>query len=390
MELQTSGACQQFVARDRGSRAMVALGCLDVASRSFTLTPGRMQMRVPATLPHSGDYGALVVQNSAVTASEIISPQMPPGHYKGENIRSVMVVPDGTTTGTNSAFGYYVRNDSDADAVGVFGTTVCNKNHASCWAENPTVSDHTTNGVDTSAFNFGRALVGSELDVQVTSRDTTVSGYNCTGSSGIQPKAATCFQVGHMLAANPARGIKWTYGLTVDNATSQVAMLVGADAVSGSAIGSMPMRFNIFDAAGVAQAVQVQATGLGGLNVTRTGWANGITLTSATAGAAPALQANGTDANVNLALSAKGTGQVVAQSPATFNGAATFANRLVAVQPIELPVYTVAKLPTCNGAARGKYAAVSDAASPAYNAALTGGGSVSVPAYCNGSAWTAH
>ncbi len=58
--------------------------------------------------------------------------------------------------------------------------------------------------------------------------------------------------------------------------------------------------------------------------------------------------------------------------------------------PVILPVSTVAELPTCDAAIKGAMAAVSDASAPAYNAALTGGGAVSIPVYCNGAAWTAH
>lgn len=57
---------------------------------------------------------------------------------------------------------------------------------------------------------------------------------------------------------------------------------------------------------------------------------------------------------------------------------------------LQLPVTTVAALPTCNTAAKGLLYAVSDATSPTYNGTLTGGGAVSVPVYCNGSSWASH
>lgn len=50
----------------------------------------------------------------------------------------------------------------------------------------------------------------------------------------------------------------------------------------------------------------------------------------------------------------------------------------------------VASLPTCDTAEEGTLYYVTDATSPTYNGTLTGGGSVVVPAFCNGSAWTAH
>lgn len=57
---------------------------------------------------------------------------------------------------------------------------------------------------------------------------------------------------------------------------------------------------------------------------------------------------------------------------------------------LQLPLSTVAELPICNSASKALMYAVSDAVSPTYNGALTGGGTVSVPVYCNGSTWTAH
>ncbi len=58
--------------------------------------------------------------------------------------------------------------------------------------------------------------------------------------------------------------------------------------------------------------------------------------------------------------------------------------------PVLLKIYTVATLPTATTALKGALAAVSDATSPTYNAALTGGGAVCVPVFCNGSAWVSH
>jgi hypothetical protein len=59
-------------------------------------------------------------------------------------------------------------------------------------------------------------------------------------------------------------------------------------------------------------------------------------------------------------------------------------------QGVLLPLTTVSALPTCNSAAKGWLYAVSDATAPTYNGALTGGGAVSVPVYCNGTSWTSH
>lgn len=55
-----------------------------------------------------------------------------------------------------------------------------------------------------------------------------------------------------------------------------------------------------------------------------------------------------------------------------------------------LRTYTVATLPACATGTKGGLAYVTDATAPTYGAALTGGGAVVIPVFCNGVAWTAH
>lgn len=55
---------------------------------------------------------------------------------------------------------------------------------------------------------------------------------------------------------------------------------------------------------------------------------------------------------------------------------------------VRLNGYQVSTLPTCNGTTKGSVAYVTDfSGTPAYNAALTGGGSIVLKVFCNGSAW---
>lgn len=63
---------------------------------------------------------------------------------------------------------------------------------------------------------------------------------------------------------------------------------------------------------------------------------------------------------------------------------------LVLQYGLTLPISTVATLPTCSAATKGRMQAVSDATSPTYNGTLTGSGAVVVPVFCNGTAWTSH
>ena len=57
---------------------------------------------------------------------------------------------------------------------------------------------------------------------------------------------------------------------------------------------------------------------------------------------------------------------------------------------LQVSIYTVATLPTCNSGLEGQMEGVSDASSPTYLAAVSGGGSAHVPVYCNGTSWVAH
>lgn len=70
-------------------------------------------------------------------------------------------------------------------------------------------------------------------------------------------------------------------------------------------------------------------------------------------------------------------------------GNTTVAGKLTAGLPPQLPVLTVATLPTASANA-GCIAYVTDATSPTYNATLVGGGAVKCLAMSNGTNWTAH
>ena len=417
MELAPSGACRTLAVRDRAKGTMVPIGCLDSGARGFVSTADASDMKVaPSPSAASGtlsrflasptfvrgdvfenrtasplsSYGGFVYQDRAVRAAEILGPQQPPGWFTHDGIRSTIVAQPDAKAQTTSAFGFYARADapeSVTGVTGVFGTSVAAVDHSAVWGFNPTVIDSTSNGVVTSGV--GRKLIGIEVDVSVTSPNTIVSGINVTGSSIAQPAGADAFQVGDLWAANPGLN-KWSHGLTIGDATSKIGLQIGANSLSGNSMPGIPNYFNFRDAAGALRAVVLQTSGSGGLNVSRADGANGVALVPTAAGVSPTLQAFGTDTNVNLSIKGQGTGQVIVQSSAIFNGAVTFGGAVIASQPVKLPVYTVANLPTCNAAALGSMAAVSDATAPTYNGALTGGGTVPIPVFCRGDVWLAH
>ena len=65
-------------------------------------------------------------------------------------------------------------------------------------------------------------------------------------------------------------------------------------------------------------------------------------------------------------------------------------HRSVAHGPLKLATYTVAGLPACNATYRDHMAIATDTTAPTYRGALTGGGTVRTPVFCDGTSWTAH
>ena len=98
--------------------------------------------------------------------------------------------------------------------------------------------------------------------------------------------------------------------------------------------------------------------------------ANYATVTGGPTGVAPVFGVAGTDTNIDLALTPKGTGSVVANAPVKLQG------------------YTVATLPAAGTVGRTAY--VTDALAPTYLGALVGGGTVKTPVFDNGTAWVSY
>lgn len=121
-----------------------------------------------------------------------------------------------------------------------------------------------------------------------------------------------------------------------------------ANGATGTAIGLAYASAPMFIAQGIASGV------------------NYLRVQQAIAASSPSLSAQGTDTNINLTLTPKGNGSIIASSP------------------IILKSYTVATLPT---GVEGMRVYVTDATAPTYLGTLTGGGAVKCPVFYNGTAW---
>ncbi|ACL61103.1 glycosyl hydrolase family 28-related protein [Methylobacterium nodulans] len=71
-------------------------------------------------------------------------------------------------------------------------------------------------------------------------------------------------------------------------------------------------------------------------------------------------------------------------------GGMSVAGSLTLTGLFKAAAYTVSGLPACNATTRDMLAVVSDATSPTYRGALTGGGAVRTPVFCDGVSWSAH
>jgi hypothetical protein len=108
---------------------------------------------------------------------------------------------------------------------------------------------------------------------------------------------------------------------------------------------------------------------------------------------------NATSGSITLQPTTGALGAVTATLPANTGTIAetNLAQTFTAIQTfdttIKLKGYTVAGLTAahpCNAGAEGSMAYVTDATAPLYNTALTGGGAVKVPVFCDGATWTSH
>ena len=98
----------------------------------------------------------------------------------------------------------------------------------------------------------------------------------------------------------------------------------------------------------------------------------------------------GPDGGNRLTLERDASGNLLIRDKADVVKAAIRQDGTVVAASVSLSLSTVAGLPACSSASTGTLAMVTDASAPAYNAALIGGGTIAVPAFCNGTSWTAH
>ena len=251
--------------------------------------------------------------------------------------------------------------------------------------------------VETYAFDGGTGTTG-----------TSITGGNLSGNGQSSPGTYSNVLIGATSFHSSVVGVNLSgsqtnYGVTVQSGAQYVDVVgnnyVGATSgavhdlsgyaaiLGGVAPRGGPYGPSILDA-GTGGAKQVTllnngtASGTAAEFVASTGTANAYLIFGNEDGSTP---------TGIIATGPGDTGGLDINTGAGDINLAPASGRLIhAEAPVRLPGYTVSTLPSCGVNQNGAMAFVTDASSPTYNGALTGGSGTTVPVFCNGIAWTAH
>ena len=274
---------------------------------SLVLGVGNISVSGANTAPITADGFKISVQNSATTAQNVYSGNLPGGWFEYDNIRSTIVVPSGSTH-QETALSYYGQNFSTGgNLVGEWGIIQCLTTGSHCWALNPTITDTYDN---TAGHSYASTLVGAEFDFSPYNAGSTICGVCLTGSANAAA-AADGFVVSQLNAASPGT-YKWLFGFVANDATSNTAIYVGASTLSGSNLPSMPSSYAYWNASGLEKSITMQASN-GGMSFSSSEFSDGIGIIAGNSNVS--VSAFGADSVVNLNLVPKGGGNVVATGP---------------------------------------------------------------------------
>jgi hypothetical protein len=208
-----------------------------------------------------------------------------------------------------------------------------------------------TTGTVNGTFSF----VGGSL--YVNSGSTSTAGTLYLGDGSITKAPGSGFTLSSLSVAGNSSFSSFIDMVAGSAATPQIKGSGGATGIywpngaTGTAIGFAFASARMFEAVGIASGV------------------NYIRVQQAIASSSPALSAQGSDTNINLTLTPKGTGAVVL-------------NNVFKQQN-----YTVATLPSASTSGVGARSFVTDALTPTFGATVVTGGAVAVPVYSDGTNW---
>ena len=260
------------------------------------------------------DGGRVVVQNSATTAYSVYSPITVAPLTYWDNVRSTVVIPNGTTSYNTTAYGFYLIDNTPLTTfggqtvgagVGYWGIGIANVDNSAVWALATYLSD---NSVNAALTTVGRGLQGHEYDFGIYGNGTTVTGASFLMGGLRQPVSSIALQVGaDGTDTGTGLPIRWAEAFVSRNGASPVAFVAGATASSGTNVASQKMNFYGFDGASALYYATLSMFNHSFFMSDLTN-VNGLEFDLSATGSAPMVRAAGTDTNIDLALSGQGTG----------------------------------------------------------------------------------
>jgi hypothetical protein len=276
--LRSAGTAQPCLFEIRGTNICDPFGTFATADGSFDLLAswyGKPHSFIGTNVAAISVEGAQqTVQSSPTTAKNIYGPITPgavgstePFPYWG-NVRSAVIVPNGSIATNISAYECYLRDDNPLSnpsgfftvGAGVcqFNIAIANVNDSAVWGGATYLSDNSINAVLSSAS--GRGLNWHEIDITPWHASTQVHALNMILGGGVVPTIAegvTC----------DARGQKmWSECFIVASGSVQAGgagFVMGSVESSGANVGGIASKYFYRDASSVPQFWSMGTTGNG-------------------------------------------------------------------------------------------------------------------------------
>ena len=215
----------------------------------------------------STDIASLTSKSeTAAVAEDIYEGVIGPGGVPAptfDAVRGVMISPAGTTVIGSSAVAGYIQNrtvqgtfgqNTFSGGVALLGVGISDADNTSTWGLATIVSDRTNQAVATGLGRF----CFNEMDFNITSPDTTVSGLILGGTWLAQPKSATGVTV-----FKPVGLGTWQYAFGTQAGATAQALRVGRIAASGNNVNSQNIDMYWSTPTGVEKFTEIQAQGSG-------------------------------------------------------------------------------------------------------------------------------
>lgn len=317
-------------------------------------------------------------------------------HPTNSAIVGAIRTPAGTTVGGPMSdvgvSGYAQTSNVARPAMGLYGEGGIMVNGASAWGQNTiTVNcqNHNPACIENQGFDFD-LLYGTEADIVVypkeggTAPAGSAIGFLAVFDGNVQNQG----NLAGFYCSKNTKVAAWKICLGTYDGFADVGVNLGAMGTTANQA-SQPIQLVSRDSGNNRVTRNFRTTSNGEFSFD----ANANIITPSTNAALGLVSSGGTGQAWYMISNTAGRWQLFNGGRVWIevgSGSTTINNDLALNSIVKLRAYTVATLPACNSGNQNAMAVASDATAPTYNGALTGGGTVRVPVFCNGTSWAAH